>query len=298
MTGCSVGALALVASASFAAGENARPLNTVVVDRCAISYRHSTDVGGNHSSGATIQELHVRPGDRVKAGQVLGRFFNRVEQAAVKLAEVKLNNAGIALRQKEAVLEVEKLKLGRLERLRARNTLLTSIQDFQAQQLAVKTAELDRQTADGLRAMAAGELEQAKASLMIRDIICPHDGVVSNIYKNPGETVAITEPVVRVVEIDQLRITGYLNAGDGWKVREGHPVRITPSLGNIGLPIEQETFVGKVTFVDSEVDPKSRTVKCFADVVNRSTLLRAGLECRMEISPNEAPAPTPAVPRN
>ena len=49
------------------------------------------------------------------------------------------------------------------------------------------------------------------------------------------------------------------------------------------LPIEREVFEGKITFVDSEIDPKTRTCRVFAEVENRGGLLRSGLECQMEI---------------
>ncbi|MBV8316082.1 MAG: hypothetical protein JOZ53_14160, partial [Planctomycetaceae bacterium] len=38
-----------------------------------------------------------------------------------------------------------------------------------------------------------------------------------------------------------------------------------------------------ITFVDSEIDPKTRTCRVFAEVENRGGLLRSGLECYMEI---------------
>ena len=90
-------------------------------------------------------------------------------------------------------------------------------------------------------------------------------------------------PIYKVVAIDQLRVTGYLDAGDAWRVRQGQAVRIMPELEGGDLPIEREVFEGKITFVDSDIDPKTRTCRVFAEVENRGGLLRSGLECHMEI---------------
>jgi multidrug efflux pump subunit AcrA (membrane-fusion protein) len=80
-----------------------------------------------------------------------------------------------------------------------------------------------------------------------------------------------------------MRVTGYLDAGDAWRVRRGQAARITPELEGGDLPIEREAFAGEVTFVDSEIDPKTQTCRVFAEVENRGGLLRSGLECCMEI---------------
>jgi Barrel-sandwich domain of CusB or HlyD membrane-fusion len=121
-----------------------------------------------------------------------------------------------------------------------------------------------------------------------REIVSPHDGVIVEIYKRVGEAITVGMPIYKVVAIDRMRVTGYLDAGDAWRVRQGQAARIVPELEGGDLPIEREVFEGKITFVDSEIDPKTRTCRVFAEVENRGDLLRSGLECRMEISPSAA----------
>jgi multidrug efflux pump subunit AcrA (membrane-fusion protein) len=98
-----------------------------------------------------------------------------------------------------------------------------------------------------------------------------------------GEVATLGSPIYKVDAIDRMRVTGYLDAGDAWRVRRGQAVRITPELEGSDLPIEREVFAGAITFVDSEIDPKTRTCRVFAEVENRGGLLRSGLDCRMEI---------------
>ena len=103
------------------------------------------------------------------------------------------------------------------------------------------------------------------------------------IYKNTGQAIMAGSPIFKVVKVDRMRVTGYLDVGDAWQVHQGQAARIMPELEGGDLPIEREVFEGKITFVDSEIDPKARTCRVFAEVENRGGLLRSGLECRMEI---------------
>ena len=153
-------------------------------------------------------------------------------------------------------------------------------------------------------------MHTAKAMVAAREIVSPHDGIIVEIYKNAGEAIMVSIPIYKVVAIDRMRVTGYLDVGDAWHVHQGQAVRIMPELEGGDLPIEREVFEGKITFVDSEIDPKTRTCRVFAEVENRGGLLRSGLECRMEISPSAAsgvvspsarsgpgPAPDPGGPK-
>jgi multidrug efflux pump subunit AcrA (membrane-fusion protein) len=99
-------------------------------------------------------------------------------------------------------------------------------------------------------------------------------------------------PIFRVVNSEMLRVTGYLDMGDVWRVRPGQTVRVTPETTGPALPIQSEVFTGQVVFVDSEIDPRTRTCRVVAEVKNRKGLLRAGLELQMEI------LLTPATPAN
>ena len=277
--------IGLIASALICvratAGDGApAPPEVIPLQKCTIGYSRSTLVGSNQTG--LIQECLVRPGDRVKGGQVLGRLFNQDVLAELEARTVALESSATAIHQREAALEVERMKLRRTGILYNRNVAV-SIQDLQLQQLAVKTAELELQAANQSRRMAEAQLHAAKAMVAAREIVSPHDGIIVEIYKNVGETVTLSIPIYKVDAIDQVRVTGYLDASDAWRVHQGQAVRITPELEGSDLPIGWKAFEGAITFVDSEIDPKTRTCRIFVEVENRSDLLRSGLDCRMEI---------------
>jgi RND family efflux transporter MFP subunit len=281
-----IGLLApILLGAAAIADEPDLPSAVILLKKCSIQYDRATPVGSNNVG--LIQECLVRPGDRVKAGQVLGRLFNKDVSADMEVRATALESSEIAIHQHEATLEVARAKLRRAEALISRNALST--QDFQIQQLEVKNADLELKAAIKGRRTAESQLQLSKALVAAREITSPHDGVVVEIYKNTGEAIMVGSPIFKVVKVDRMRVTGYLNAGDAWRVRSGQAVRVMPELEGDDLPIEREVFEGKITFVDSEIDPKTRTCRVFAEVENRGGLLRSGLECRMEIDQKETP---------
>lgn len=267
---------------------------------CSLEYEHSTLVGANQNSGL-IQDCLVRPGDRVKAGQVIGRLFNKDALAEVQYRTVALESSETTILQREATLQLEKIKLKRAETLVGKRAM--SLQDMQIQRLIVRTTELDLLSANQAKRMAESQLLQAKALVTAREIKAPHDGIVVEIFKNAGEALSSNlsdtgvsgYAIFKVVEVDRLRVIGFLDAGDAWRVRLGQTVRVVPELEGGTLPIGGEAFVGKVGFVDREIDPKTRTCRIYATVENRDDLLRSGLQCRMEIEIGPAQAPKPAA---
>ena len=210
-----IGLLApILLGAAAIADETNSPTAVILLQKCSIEYERATPVGSNQNVGL-IQECLVRPGDRVKAGQVLGRLFNKDVLAEMEVRATTLESSEIAIHQREAALEVARAKLRRAEALISRNALST--QDFQIQQLDMKTAELDLKAAIQGRRIAESQLQLSKALVAAREITSPHDGVVVEIYKNTGESPTAGSPIFKVVKVDRMRVTGYLNAGDAWR---------------------------------------------------------------------------------
>ena len=123
------------------------------------------------------------------------------------------------------------------------------------------------------------------SAVRTREITSPHDGIVVQVLRRKGEAVSIIrqDPIFRVVNPELLRVTGYLDAVDVWRVRPGQSVRVTAETAGPVLPIQREVFRGQVIFVDSEIDPQTLTCKVVAEVKNRKDLLRAGLKLQMEV---------------
>jgi RND family efflux transporter MFP subunit len=275
------------------AGEAIEPSRDVVVlHRCEVEYRRSSLIGVANmgpTSSSILQDCLVRRGDRVQAGQVLGRVMDRDIRAELDLrAAQSANDTEVRLNEAKYAQALNRLK--RSEALQKR--VFVSVEELGGTELEVTTAKLQIEQSKHLRDLAAIQLRQAEVMARAREYISPHDGVVVEIVKEQGEAIAVTEPNFRVVDVDWVKVTGYLNLSDYWRVREGQEVRITPELDGVDLPVEREVFPGRVVFVDRRIDPVNRTCKVVAEVANRDLLLASGLEARMEIELGAAADPT------
>jgi multidrug efflux pump subunit AcrA (membrane-fusion protein) len=181
-------------------------------------------------------------------------------------------------------------KLKRSADLQRRTFLST--EELGGFELEATTARLQIEQSKYRRKLAEIERRKAEAMVRAREYISPHDGVVVEVLKEKGEAVSVSEPIFRVVDVDALKVSGYLNLNDFWRVRTGQAVRISPEIDGDVLPIESEVFTGRIVFVDRRIDPTTRTCKVVAEVANRDLLLASGLEARMEIL-LDAPATAP-----
>ncbi len=285
--------LAVIGLAGVPPGVPGDEPTAIVLRRCTTEFASASTLGV--ASGGLLESLEVKVGDRVEAGRTLARLNDadalaerdrRAAEAAydgdLRLAEAKRAQVAARLRTAEA--------LGRRNLVSADETAALKV-EADAAVGAVEEAKHRRRLAEiGLR--------QAEQALLGRRIVAPHDGLVVAVFKARGEPVAPTEPILKVVSVDRVRVTGLLDVSLAWKVRAGRPVKVSAEVRGADLPIEAETFVGTILLVDPEVNPETQTCRVVAEVENRDGLLRAGLEARMEILA-EAHSPTdPESPKS
>jgi RND family efflux transporter MFP subunit len=250
-----------------------------------------------------LQDCLVRPGERVQAGQVLGRLMDQELRAELEQRTAEAND-DIVIRAGQAKYAQAMNKLRASDELNRRN--LISAEEHLGHKLDAETAALEIEAAKLRKRIAQFARRQTEAMVRARQFVAPHDGVVVAVLKRPGESVSISEAVFQVVDPDSLRVTGFLDVGDAWRVRAGQRVRVSPDIGGAELPIESEVFEGQVEFVDNQVSVENQTCKLTAIVNNRAGLLRSGLEARMEIETGEpvstrertAAGPAPAGARS
>lgn len=126
---------------------------------------------------------------------------------------------------------------------------------------------------------------EAAAELKTLAIHAPFAGIVTQVFKHKGEAVRQGDPIIEIASTNRLRAEGYVDLVHVWNIRVGDPVVLSLDVPDVELKIEEETFEGKIVFVDLEVEPVSRRVKVWADVPNRDGLLRAGLTATMRVLP-------------
>jgi HlyD family secretion protein len=277
--------LSLALSSIVTAGESHGRVNAIVLRRCVLDYSKNTIIGPG-ITGA-IRELNVKLGDRVKAGQVLGTLRDEDLKAELEILKAEAENTlPIQISESQYQLaQVEKENNGVLQR--RMDGLVPKLQIRQQAFLtAARKQEMDQAKFD-LR-IAQLKRQQVQANLLLRQFICPHDGVVVAIYKQPREGLMVNDHVMRIVNTDEFFVTGMLDVADCWKVREGLRVKVVPEVEGADAAIEKMEFSGQICFVDTEIEPQSQTCRVVARVSNSENMLRSGLTARMEILLPEA----------
>lgn len=297
------GLLALTTTlAATATTATARPqppdpsAETLVLRHGLIEYEFKTELGSPGYS--VLQDCLIRPGDRVKAGQVLGRLQDGEARAEVALRQAEASS-DVEVRLSEARSALAAAKLQRTASLIRRNA--SSQEEYLQHKQEAAAAALEVEQARHRRKLAGFQLERAKATLDTRALVSPHDGVVTAILRRQGESVAPHDPIFQIVDTSEIRVVCLVDVTDAWRLRVGQPVRVIVEVAGAELDVERKAFPGAISFIDARIDPTTRTCKIFVRAPNPGGELRAGLEARVEIDPEPAiaepePAPTPRSP--
>ncbi len=262
--------------------ENRR--DVVVLHHCDIDYEQSTIVSGHSGSvmALPLQDCLVRLGDRVKAGQVLGRLADRELRVQLALRKAEADS-DIEVRLAESRRNELKQKVKRVELLRNQVRGYTSEEEYDLVHIQLQTAQLVIEEAKYNRKIAQMQCLEMEAQIKNREIVAPHDGIIVEVYKKIGETVIAGQPVFQIVEADRLRVTAFSNLSDYARIYPGQRIEISPETDALGPDVLKRKFEGKILFVDKRIDAKSQTCRIVAEVDNRDRTLAAGLEARMMV---------------
>ncbi len=252
----------------------------IMLRRCRIEYEKTAVLSAPEIG--TIEEIAVRLGDRVKAGQIVGRLQDDDLEAALAKAKIAAaDDSGIRLA--EVNLELAETQLSQTKDLfrrqaAARDTLIRHDREVQVGKLNVLIEQSKFR-------MAQEELRITEARLKRRHFISPHDGIVVEIARKAGESVDIREPVFTIIDTSKIEITGVLDIKHLGRVRAGQEVRVQADIGGVNLPVEELQFSGNITFVGKVVNTRIQGIKVVALVDNPNGDLQAGMLATMEIMP-------------
>lgn len=201
---------------------------------------------------AQVEALDVALGDSVSKGDRLLELSGDDRPAAVAGARARV-------RQLEADLRAA-------DRLRSDQLVSES------EQLRLET-EL---------AAARAELRQASLAMEYLEPRAPFDGVINARHVETGTLVQAGEPLFDVVQVDPLRVTGFVPQQQAGKLAPGQEV--TVSL------LDGRELKGELTFVASVADPETRSFAIEARVDNPERFRIAGGSANIRIAQPEQQA--------
>ena len=197
------------------------------------------------SEPGVLAELLVEEGASVKKNQVLARL------------DVAALNAELEIAKAEAQLQATRKQ--RLAEL--------------AQSSRATADELDKAKTDLI--IKEAQVRKTEAMIESRTMRSPVDGIVTEIKRDPSESVSVANPhVLTVVQIDKLTVNLYLppNVAAGLKSGSNAPLRFENGDQRVPATIE---FISPVT------DSASGTVRVKFAIGNADGQHRAGARCSL-----------------
>jgi membrane fusion protein, multidrug efflux system len=189
----------------------------------------------------TVEKVMVRPGDRVRRGQLLVSFDPRPLQINVKDAEAQLDRAMQTFRES---YYPDSVVTGKVPTEDQRRTAMI--------RAGVPTAQV---------ALERAKLEREKAS-----VLSPFDGLIDQVPVAAGMRVSAGELLTRVVNLGTLRIDAQVLEHDLPLIREGGQAIVTSAAS------ANRAIVGRIVAVLPLVDTTTRSGRAFIRIPAGSAL--------------------------
>lgn len=208
--------------------------------------------------------------------QVSARLSGQVEELNVSLGDTVSRGDSLLVLSADdrpAALEGARARVRQLEAdLRAANRLRSDQLVSESEQLRLES-ELSA---------ARAELRQASLAMEHLEPQAPFDGVINARHVETGSFVQAGEPLVDVVQVNPLKVTGFVPQQQAGKLAPGQEV--TVSL------LDGRELQGELTFVASVADPETRSFAIEARVDNPERFRIAGGSASIRIARPEQQA--------
>ena len=195
----------------------------------------------------TVAEINFQSGALIKKGEVLLKLDASPEEAQMRSAQ--------------ADAELAKNDLDRARGL--------------AERKVISAAEFD--AAQSKYAQKKAAVENMQSVIDKKQIRAPFDGTAGIRAVNPGQMVKVGDPLVSLQALGQVFVDFSLPQQQLADVKPDLPVKVTTDA------VPGREFEGKLTAVNSSIDPATRNVALQATLDNQDNALRAGMFGRVKV---------------
>jgi len=282
------------------------------------------------AAAGRVEEYLINEGDEVKAGQPIAHLRRGIIKAEVDAAKATLTMRQAELAELEKShqdeIEQETAKLtqaqadlayrrAKMERSRSLGSSIAKELFEEDSSLATKAGASVSEHQAALRMLTQGarhmKTEQARARVAAQQaevsrleeqfdrhtMKAPFDGWISAEHTEVGQWVMQGDPVAEVVELNQVDVE--------IAVVEDFIANLHTSVeGSVEVPaLPQEKFIGRVSMINPQADPRAHTFPVKVRVENRidhdgdSPVLKSGMFARVTLSVGK-PTPCVLVPKD
>ena len=201
----------------------------------------------------TLLTLAVQEGQRVQAGELLGRID--VSDLASHVAERGANLAAV------------RTTLAQAQRTHDSNIGLANDKFISPIALDSSKSQLDSAKAQVAAAEAA--LDSSRIALRDASLVAPISGIVSKRYVVAGEKVTAEQQVVNIIDLRRLELAGTVGTQDVAQLSAGMPV--TLKIEGIAKPID-----GRLARIAPAAEAGTRSIGVVVQLQNPKETMRAG----------------------
>jgi RND family efflux transporter MFP subunit len=213
-----------------------------------------------------LQDLKLREGDAVRAGQVVARVDATEGRARLKQVQEQADSA-------KAQIDIAQRQYSNNKALVDQGFISRSALDTSANNLSA--AQANHQAA-----LAA--VDMARKGVEDTVLRAPISGVVAQRLAQPGERISIDGRVIEIVDLSRLELEATLSAADSLEVRVGQEAK---------LQVEGRTqpIAARVARINPSAQAGSRSVLAYLALTDTSGL-RQGLFAQGSLAIGRVPA--------
>ena len=233
--------------------------------------------------GGRLTRVSAELGDRVRRGETMAQIYSPpLAEAQARYISVRamLDAHDRELQRTEKLVEIGSASRQELERIHAEHASQTA-----ALQAARSELELLGVPASAIAALDAGKSVDATSS-----VPAPLDGVVTERTANVGLNVDPATRLFTVIDLSTVWVVADVYEKDFSRVGVGNEAVVTtPAYPDLA-------HRGRISYIDPQVNPETRTAKLRVEVPNPRGGLRLGMYTEVVVT-DGAGSPVPMIPR-
>lgn len=230
-----------------------------------------------------VTRVSAELGQRVQRGQTIAQVFSpELAEAQTRYisARAELEAHDRELARTEKLVQIGAASRQELERIHAEHTALRAEVQSAASRLQLL----------GLSAKAIESLGPGKPMDATTSVAAPIAGVITERAANVGLNVDQATRLFTVVDLSTVWVVAEVYEKDFARVRVGNAATITTSA------YPDLALQGRVSYIDPQVSPETRTARVRIEVANPRQELRLGMYAEALLG-GEGGASTPMIPR-
>jgi len=218
----------------------------------------SVDLTLSLTRAGKLAKVFVRPGQKVRAGELLAQLDDSVERKELALLKAQADDTTAV---QAATTRYERARTVLVKVQQAYDSNAAPPRELEDARLDAALAEFDLAAARLRHALDEGKYQKANLDLERMRLVSPADGEIERVIAKEGESIDALTPVLRLVSVAPLWIDAPVPLDIGRRLAAGSKAMVT-------LPGRDAPVEGKVIHVSRVADPASETLEVRIELAN------------------------------